>query len=204
LRARSRTTTPPLDLNPARPPLGRIQFAPLRIQLFTYAQRHRGRDRFTLAHELAHHLLGHGRYIKREYCDQSDFVSDRQRNYDSTDIARLEYQANHFAASLLMPRKNFLIDALRCLHALNIHDRGFGLLYVDNQQCNLENYFGVTSHLMGRYRVSRTSAAIRLESLGILRDVRKHGRSEPLLADLCSVLRAHPGPTPPDDEVITP
>jgi hypothetical protein len=195
------TTAPPPPLNSAKPPLGRIQFAPLRIQLFTYPQRHLGRDRFTLAHELAHHLLGHGNFIRREYCDESDFVLSRPRNYDTTDIARLEYQANYFAASLLMPRKNFLTDTWRRLAALDVRDKGFGPLYVDNQKCNLENYFAVTSHLMDRYKVSRTSSAIRLQSLGLIRDARSYERPRSFIAGLYSDLESASDTAPPEDEI---
>jgi Restriction endonuclease/IrrE N-terminal-like domain len=50
------------------PPLGRIQFEPLIIDLYNQDVHHLGRDRFTLAHELAHHLLGHGAYSA--HCDR--------------------------------------------------------------------------------------------------------------------------------------
>jgi hypothetical protein len=63
------------------------------------------------------------------------------------------------------------------VRALEIPDKGFGPLYVDDQPCNLENFETVTGRLMEKYGVSRTAAKIRLESLGLLRDAR--GRTGP-------------------------
>jgi IrrE N-terminal-like domain len=180
--------SPVPDADSAYPPLGRIEFSPLRIRLFTYDRPHPGRDRFTLAHELAHHLLGHGSYMTREYCDESDFVLHRRRIDDGTDIARLEYQANYFAASLLMPRKNFIADFWKLLGGLDIRSKGFGPLYVDNQQCNVDNYFAVTGALINRYKVSHAAATIRLEGLGLLRDVRRLQGPMPWQASLLSEL----------------
>lgn len=161
------------DSRSRNPPLGRIQFAPLRIQIFASLNPHPERARFTLAHELAHHLLRHGRFMSREYCDESDFVLNRPRINNGTDIARLEFQANYFAASLLMPRRSFVAYFWFVLKELGIRDRGFGPLYVDSQDCNLRSYHLVTSTLMNQYKVSRISATIRLEGLGLLRDARK-------------------------------
>ncbi|HRI38398.1 MAG TPA: ImmA/IrrE family metallo-endopeptidase, partial [Nitrospira sp.] len=53
--------------------LGRITFDPPKIEIYHQANRSPGRLRFTLAHELAHHLLGHGKFLRREYCQDRDF-----------------------------------------------------------------------------------------------------------------------------------
>jgi Zn-dependent peptidase ImmA (M78 family) len=162
--------------------LGRITFAPLVIEVFAAENANRARERFTLAHELAHHLLAHGRYMTQEYCDEDDFVLHRRSLVNGSDIARLEFQANYFAASLLMPRTYFLSDFQRLARALDIQDHGHGALYVDDQPCNLQNFRFVTSHLMQTYGVSRTAARIRLESLGLLRDSRQTGSLRPMLS----------------------
>ncbi|CAN5327139.1 ImmA/IrrE family metallo-endopeptidase [soil metagenome] len=152
------------------PVLGRIRFEPLEIQV--YAQAHVGRERFSLAHELAHHLLGHGSYMVRESSDEEDFVLKRKGLARGTDIARMEFQANYFAASLLMPRLSFVNDFRLLMRLLDVSDRGFGSLYVDNQACNLQTFMHVTGQLMQRYGVSRAATTIRLESLGLLKDAR--------------------------------
>lgn len=167
--------------------LGRITFDPLVIQVYAASSSHRGRDRFTLAHELAHYLLDHGRFLVRESCDDKDFALQRSTAFEGTDVARLEFQANFLAAGLLMPRTHVAADFYRLVRALEIPNRGFGPLYVDDQLCNLQNFDAVTSGLMQRYGVSRSAVKIRLESLGLLRDGRRQSGPRPIqgiLADL--------------------
>lgn len=168
-------TTDVVHSKPTRDPfaLGRITFEPLTIELFAQDSHHRGRDRFTLAHELAHHFLEHGRFMVREYCEDNDFALHRGAIIDGSDIARMEFQANYLASAILMPRSHFLEDFQRLVRALDIPNRGHGALYVDDQKCNLQNYDFVTSALMQRYGVSRTATKIRLESMDLLRDARQ-------------------------------
>ncbi len=162
----------PSESDKAAPVLGRIEFDPLAIKVYSSDTPNRGRDRFTLAHELAHYFLNHGRYLIKESCDDSDFQLQRSSTLDSSDVARMEYQANYFAASILMPRMYMLEDFRQLLRTLEIPDKGFGPLFVDDQPCNLQNFDLVTGRLMQKYGVSRTAVKIRLESLGLLRDVR--------------------------------
>jgi hypothetical protein len=35
------------------------------------------RQKFTLAHELGHHFLGHSNYLAKEYCQEEDFIDIR-------------------------------------------------------------------------------------------------------------------------------
>ncbi|MBE7368019.1 ImmA/IrrE family metallo-endopeptidase [Ramlibacter pallidus] len=155
------------------PVLGRITFDPPLIQVFAVGSPHRGRDRFTLAHELSQHLLNHGRFLVRESCDDKDFELQRSPAFEGADVARMEFQANFLAAGLLMPRTHVAEDFQRVVRALDIPNRGYGPLYVDNQPCNLQSFDSVTGGLMQRYGVSRSAVKIRLESLGLLRDARR-------------------------------
>jgi Zn-dependent peptidase ImmA (M78 family) len=155
--------------------LGKISFTPLEITIFEQKESVPGRDRFTLAHELAHYFLGHSKYIAGEYCDDSDFALLRPNGHLGPEIARIEYQANYFASCLLMPTENFVGDFRRIAQNLGINDKGFGALYVDNQPCNNENFYRATGVLMKIYEVSRAAVSIRLETLGLLRDVRSTG-----------------------------
>lgn len=153
--------------------LGRISFEPLTIELFTDPSANVGRDRFTLAHELAHLLLGHGNYMRAEFCNEGDFRLTSKGPKDESDISRMEYQANYFAASLLMPTESFVTDFAWELRRLDLTEKGRVPLYVDEQECNISNYMGVTSRLMNFYGVSRLAVSIRLEGLGLMRDVRR-------------------------------
>lgn len=152
--------------------LGQIIFNPPEIWLFEQEKNHRGRERFTLGHELGHFLMGHGEHMEKEYCEASDFSTVTPQAIEASDIERMEWQANFFSSCLLMPRENFMRDFRLFIRQRDIPDRGFGTLYVDNQTCNLQNYQMVTGSLMSHYGVSRSSVKIRLEGLGLLKDSR--------------------------------
>jgi Zn-dependent peptidase ImmA (M78 family) len=153
--------------------LGRINFDPLCIEIFRQTDSSSGRLRFTLAHELAHHLLGHGKYMLGEYCQDDDFSSKRGRALEGTDIARMEFQANFLAASILLPKHKVIEDFNALVQKLQLPNRGYGALYLDAQPCNIENYELVSAHFMREYGVSRAATTIRLQSLGFLQDGRK-------------------------------
>ena len=175
------------EIGKQTPILGRILFDPLVIQVYATDSYYPGRDRFTLAHELAHHLLEHGRFLVRESCDDEDFSLHRSLPIESSDVARLEFQANFLAACLLMPRTHVAEDFHRLVRSLEISDRGFGTLYLDDQPCNLQNFRTVTDGLMQRYGVSRSAAQIRLQSLGLLRDARRHASLHPIRSVMASL-----------------
>lgn len=172
------------------PPLGRISFAPLHIHIYFDNIRHRGRERFTLAHELAHHFLDHQRFMAGEYCVDSDFTLQQKQISGGSDVARMEFQANYFAASLLMPRSRFAADFNRIVNALGLTNKGFGALYVDDQPCNLKNLDLVSTCLMQMYGVSRTAAKIRLEGIGLLNDARKSKSFHDIQSVLASAYNA--------------
>jgi len=152
--------------------LGRIDFRERQIYVYDYVQGNAGRARFTLAHELAHYLLEHGKFLRREWCDASDFALARSSSSYGANVARMEFQANYFAACLLLPRNNVVGDFHKLIAGLDIPNRGFGSLYVDDQPCNRLHFDIVTNHFTTNYGVSKTAAAIRLRSLNLLRDAR--------------------------------
>ena len=161
------------DVEYSNAPLGRISFEPLLLELFGPPEPNVGRYRFTFAHELAHLLLGHGQYMRREFSDENDYKSSMRVVDSESDITRMEYQANYFAACLLMPRESFVTDFVWELRRLDLYDKGFGPLYVDSQECNVSNFMSVTNRLMKFYGTSRAAVSIRLKGLGLLRDVRR-------------------------------
>jgi hypothetical protein len=153
--------------------LGRITFEPLEIHVYALSQQNEGRMRFTLAHELAHHFLGHSAYLVREFCVEEDFSLNLSIDEENSAIARIEFQANYFASCLLMPRLHFIDSFFRFIQNLGLKYRGHGALYVDHQTCNQRNYETVMTHLSSLYGTSKSAAAVRLKGLGLLQDVRK-------------------------------
>ena len=152
--------------------LGRIRFDLLEITIFDLPDTSEARQRFTLAHELGHYFLRHSRYINSEYCDIADLKLNGYSVSKTDDIRRMDWQANYFASCLLLPRPKLIEDVLHLAEERNVRNRGFGLLYLDEQKCNTAIYSSITSHLKLRYKVSGLALKLRLEALGLLRDAR--------------------------------
>jgi hypothetical protein len=151
--------------------LGSLSFDPLLIEIFD-CQGHPGRTRFTLAHELGHLLLDHGRFMTGELTVESDFDRDRHRSLSFVDVRRMEWQANCFASCILLPLGPFMAHLFTLADQLELRDRGFGLLYVDEQPVNVQSFMRVTNHICGAFKASRQAVVIRLTQLGYLNDVR--------------------------------
>lgn len=156
--------------------LGKISFSSSEITIFESEHSDPSRLKFTLAHELGHYFLGHSKYINAEYCQETDFLNETTSEITNRGIKRLELQANVFASCLLLPRGPFLHDFHLLVKNLGLGNKGFGVLFLDNQQCNLESFYSITNALKEKYQVSREAITLRLVKLGVLRDCR---RTEP-------------------------
>ena len=152
--------------------LGIFRFEENTIELFEAHAKNPGQMRFTLAHELGHHFLRHAQYLALDVCDEADVESRPLPLIDLTDISRLEWQANHFAACLLIPRRSLLHRFRTLLEQFNIKDKGYGVLYVDGQPCNQESFAMICSHLSQAFQVSFGAIAVRLKVLWLLNDQR--------------------------------
>lgn len=156
--------------------LGRIRFDPLEITTFHHPNSHPCREKFTLAHELGHHFLGHSKYMTGEYCEEDDFEVDAPDDFANVglaDIRAMEWQANYFASSLLLPRESLLADFERLANQFDLRRKGSCYLYLDEQPCNRDDYRRVTNRLRLEYSVSSSVVRIRLQALGLLIDARK-------------------------------
>jgi Zn-dependent peptidase ImmA (M78 family) len=96
------------------------------------------RQRFTIAHELGHHVLGHqfesGEHV---HVDKGNFISERgPRAADGVDPKEVE--ANQFAACLLMPSK-LLLEKVTKLG---------GPPLFDDDVASLAKQFEVSEHAM--------------------------------------------------------
>ncbi|WP_431051576.1 ImmA/IrrE family metallo-endopeptidase [Roseateles sp. L2-2] len=169
--------------NDGAAPLGRIRFDPPVIELLSDSGQSIGRERFTFAHELGHLLLRHGMFLRAELCDEADHLNAVRRIDDGSAIGRMEFQANQFASCLLMPRQAFLEAFIRAMDHLDLRRRGSAPLYVDAQPCNIGHFLTVTNRLMFAFGASRAAVAIRLSSLGLMKDVRRTGQRRPEAAD---------------------
>ena len=152
--------------------LGRVDLMRQHITLFDSGSVDAPRERFTLAHELGHVLLGHSRYLHTETVDDADLERLGGDDVDDDDLRRMEWQANSFASRLLLPRNRFISDVVKLANALGIRDRGHGLIYVDEQRINQQTYYAITDALVAGFAASRSAIRIRLIELGLLVDTR--------------------------------
>jgi len=150
--------------------LGKITFDPAEIIVYDDQDSKPERRKFTLAHELGHWFLNHSEYMAGEYCEAQDFDFDEVVDIGIKDIMRMEWQANRFASCLLLPREPFLADFFSIAEDIGLDDRGFGILFLDNQRCNIDSYHRVTNTLKREYGVSRSVVKIRLKKLGLLKE----------------------------------
>lgn len=111
------------------------------------------RQRFTLAHELGHFLIGKG---------EDKVVKNRALNVDDyTPSERVEeIKVNKFAANLLMPKKLIISLTKKWVETVNK-----GILEVDDD--GLDNLVGFLSENL---EASKQAVQIRLKSLRIIDD----------------------------------
>jgi Zn-dependent peptidase ImmA (M78 family) len=105
-----------------------------------------------------------------ERCLDEDLNIEEPPQIMIKDIMKMEYQANYFASCLLIPKISLSQQFLSIASNLELYDKGYGILYVDNQQCNQDTYYRVTGELMRVYGVSRIAIKIRLKELGFLKE----------------------------------
>lgn len=151
-----------------------------------------GRQRFTLAHELGHHFLGHGEFLRSEMCDRSDLFEEPTRSISSSGIHRLEWQANCFATSLLMPREVISAEFDECFRKFNVRTTFGAVLFVDTQPCNQDSFYSITDSLMKKFGVSREAVAYRLTSLGLMIDQRNSSHLREYLSQFLANIEATP------------
>ncbi len=103
------------------------------------AIHHPNRQRFTLAHELAHHVL-HADYLSRNVHVDTAVLQRNEKSSEGSDVKEVE--ANTFAAELLMP-KSLL--------------KGFGRVDANDE--------AKIAEIARRFKVSPAAMAIRLENI---------------------------------------
>jgi len=152
--------------------LGKIEFDPVVITLSSGAQSNKFRLKFTLAHELGHFFLKHDKFLRKEFYSEPDYNNNYGEYVSVKDIRRMEWQANQFASYFLLPEKQFLKEFKKLIYQENILNKGHGVLFIDEQKCNLNSYYKITNTLRDKFRVSRKVVEYRLKNLNLLNDER--------------------------------
>lgn len=134
------------------------------------------RHKFVLGHEFGHLILHRKLLIKKEnYTDIDIFDTEKDlvtgKKILTTPRDWLEWQANHFASAILMPRSTFLKALINVQKSLDIH-RNIGQVYLDEQKYSYKDFMQTLEKLKEIYQVTITNVELRLSDLGLLIDMR--------------------------------
>lgn len=157
-----------LGFNDEKEILGKISFKDNSIYISSQLENDIHRWRFTLAHELGHHFL-HTKLLSDKYCEaiDTDLSINNLAVIDNQSVKRIEYQANLFASSILMPATIFKAFTHVVFLQNNVNR---GRLYLDNQICNQRLFYAVVSQLSEKFNVSIQAVKYRMIKLKLLED----------------------------------
>lgn len=124
---------------------------------------------FVMAHEYGHAILHNEIKINNEHYNQFhdseyDFTSDKHRltNYKHW----IEWQANKFATTLLMPSMNLRFHLGVFQKSIGISR--YGHIYLDEQPINRSDFKRIMIYLTNQFNTTSTSIGYRLEELGLI------------------------------------
>ncbi|MEI7730992.1 MAG: ImmA/IrrE family metallo-endopeptidase [Verrucomicrobiota bacterium] len=147
--------------------------------------------RFTAAHEIGHWILHRWNYKNWRFAqprqEQETLQDDEEtlcRLDERTPQDWLEWQANVFAASLVLPRATFLKALVETQLFYGI-TRNVGKVWISDADYSRRDFQLVSGSLANIYGVSLTSIRVRLNTFNLLNDETSHkGRS--VSQSLCS------------------
>ena len=149
--------------------LGTANFREKIINVFQH--NNQNRKRYTIAHEIGHFYLKHEEFLESDTVIENDLIDNEAQNNEHG-YDRLEFQANKFAAYLLLPLKSFLNKTEGLKNRIGMINRGHGYIFVDDQPCNLSDYHRLLSELSLHFGASKQAIEIRLKELSLLNDTR--------------------------------
>jgi Zn-dependent peptidase ImmA (M78 family) len=133
-------------------------------------------QKFILGHEFGHLVLHRNILVKKEDYTGVD-ISDLKKDFITgakillTPRDWIEWQANKFSSSMLMPRSTLRTALIIVQKSLDIH-RNMGQIYLDEQRYSLQDFHKTLEGLQDIYKVTKTNLEIRLSDLGLLIDTR--------------------------------
>ena len=154
--------------------IAEINFSQKKITLFGESKFSEAQFNFALAHEIGHLLLGHDKYLKSERQISNTSTKIEFTTFLPINLDRIEYQANYFAACLLLPETVITSTLIHLIKKHKVTYRGFALLYIDEQPCNLDNYSKICIPIANFFRVSQEALKIRLTELNLAKFEIKH------------------------------
>ncbi len=132
------------------------------------------RFNFTLAHEIGHFVMHRNvdpivlrGTTKRIEDNDRDLILDQLQSDNPR--SWMEWQANKFASSLLLPRATVLNAVITKQKELGV-TRSLGKIYLDRQAGNYRDFKELLDNLLFIYQASYAAIRIRLRELNILRE----------------------------------
>jgi Zn-dependent peptidase ImmA (M78 family) len=174
------------------PCLGIYSFSRRHITISKDLPKTDPRYTFTCAHEIGHAYL-HERVHPRAFQEQGEVeIRDSARDFvtvraDGGPRARMEWQANRFAASILMPRATVRAVLAKVQGDLGIGRRG--RIWLDNQPHIRNDFYRVVRGIAQHYNVSQTVVEVRLKELQLIQVSSRYGLQPIKDADLEVALR---------------
>lgn len=128
------------------------------------------RELFVLAHELGHFILHQKLSIGQISYDSFEDAeyNFRTNKYDLINPKHwIEWQANYFASSLVLPKVSLVARLLLCQDSLNMHR---GKIYLDDQIQNVKDFSELIKKLAIIFNVTKTTVIIKLKDLNMIND----------------------------------
>ena len=128
---------------------------------------------FVLCHEIGHYFL-HNKLEILPFSYKHFSDDDATLNMERTQgkVRSLEWQANYFAACLLLPKVSLSVRLMMEKDDLGLHRTG--PLYVDEQRCNQDSFHTITGNIAKTYGTTKTTVIYRMRQLDLLDENYKH------------------------------
>jgi len=126
------------------------------------------REFFILAYEFGHLVLHSKLSIGQETYDgfEDSVYNFRTNNHHLTNAKQwIEWQANYFASTLIMPPAIFLARVYWCQQYLGLSQ---GKIYLDDQPQNVKNYLELVKKLAYFFDVSKASIRYKLQEMNLI------------------------------------
>lgn len=128
------------------------------------------RELFVLGHEIGHYLLHHSLRIgQATYESFEDSIENfRTRRRDLKNPKNwIEWQANQFSSSFIMPRANFLARLWYWQNEIGMKN---GPIYLDDQRVNQKNFYKIVDRMSYFFNVTKTSIIYKLKEMDLIED----------------------------------
>lgn len=132
------------------------------------------REPFVIAHEIGHFILHRNLKVNESVYNNfkdTSFSLFQQRYTLENPKNWIEWQANKFASSLLLPEKSFKIILVLIQSELGVRNQG--TIFLDEQQCNKDDFRNIVEKMAIHFRVSKTSIEYRLNDLNLIQKPRR-------------------------------